>query len=123
MHAHIHLVLLPISQGEQNGEEGYFFQGDIRLMPYDDPYDLYNQIHKRMAFDREGSGISNVEYISPRLWPDGRIPYRYASELRKFSFGCCLSGTDFVDRGKEGEGRREIRSVGGREGKREGGRK
>ena len=127
-------LFIYISQGEQNGEEGNFFQGDIRLMPYDDPYNLYNQIHKRMAFDREGSGVGDLEYISPRLWPYGRIPYRYSSELRE----CCTFwliiwhwfcgwGEGREKGGGEEEGRRE-KGVsedreGGRKEGREGGKK
>lgn len=74
---------------ERRGEEGRYFQGDIRLTPYDDPYDLYNKIFKRVApvpFDGEGSGVSedsiNSEAINARLWPRGRVPFTYSKTLR-----------------------------------------
>ena len=73
------------------GEEGKFFQGDIRLTATSDPYDLYSDLYrrvfKRMAFDREGSGMSedmlNSTSLSAQLWPGGRIPFVIDGSLRK----------------------------------------
>lgn len=68
------------------GEEGNYFQGDIRLLPSDDPYDLYRTVFKRMAFDGSGEIDLDVDSLSARLWPDARIPYRFASHLSKCIF-------------------------------------
>ena len=65
-----------------DGEEGNYFQGDIRLLPTDDPYNLYKSVFKRAAFDQEGSGI-DLDSLDPRKWPDGRIPYVFPLSLCK----------------------------------------
>lgn len=39
-----------------------------------------------MAFDIEGSGSSmelNIDTLSSRLWPGGRVPYRFELHLSK----------------------------------------
>lgn len=87
----LHLLIFLFSLIDKaKGEEGPYFQGDIKLMPDDDPYNLYNRVFKRVApvpFDGEGSGVSedfiNSNAISTRLWPKGHIPFKYSSTLRK----------------------------------------
>ena len=76
IHTHTHTL------SHTDGEEGTYFQGDIRLLPTDDPYDLYNTVFKRAAFDQSGSGI-DLDALDPRKWPDGRIPYVFPMHLGK----------------------------------------
>ena len=64
-----------------SGEEGDYFQGDIKLKPNDDPYDLYQNVFKRMAFDGSGELDLEIDSLSARLWPNARIPYRFDSRL------------------------------------------
>jgi hypothetical protein len=82
----------PEPEVEREGDEGRdstgedqddYFQGDIRLMPFDDPYNLYRTVFKRMAFDREGSGMADVDLssITSRLWPSGLIPFRFDQDI------------------------------------------
>lgn len=85
------MILLFSLIDERKGEEGQYFQGDIRLTPDDDPYDLYSRLFKRIApvpFDGEGSGVSedsiNSEAINTRLWPNARVPFTYSRTIRKF---------------------------------------
>ena len=82
----------PLSAGAEQsmGEEGPFFQGDIRLTP-DDGYDLYSSIFRgapspsrSVTFDVEGSGHSGEPAAtngSQRLWPGGVVPYTVDSVL------------------------------------------
>ena len=75
-----------LSRTDSTGEDqDDYFQGDIRLMPFDDPYNLYRTVFKRMAFDREGSGMADVDLssITSRLWPSGLIPFRFDQDICK----------------------------------------
>ena len=75
-----------LSRTDSTGEDqDDYFQGDIRLMPFDDPYNLYRTVFKRMAFDREGSGMADVDLssITSRLWPSGIIPFRFDQDTCK----------------------------------------
>ena len=79
------MTLFLCSRTDAVGEEGQYFQGDIRLLPADDPYDLYQTVFKRMAFDRPGSGDMELDSnnLTARLWPNARVPYRFDTGLSK----------------------------------------
>ena len=77
------------------GEEGDLFEGDIRLRPGEDPYDIlraYRHRAKRTIMQDSGQdedpNLLN-ETTTPgnsRLWPDNIVPFKYKPELG-MSFG------------------------------------
>lgn len=86
------------------GEEGDLFEGDIRLRPGEDPYDIlraYRHRAKRTIMQDSGQdedpNLLN-ETTTPgnsRLWPGNIIPFKYKPELG-MSFGdtrLCASTT------------------------------
>ena len=77
------------------GEEGDLFEGDIRLQPGEDPYNIlhvYRHRAKRMVMQDEGQegdpNLLNETTTSEnsRLWPGNIIPFKYKPELG-MSFG------------------------------------
>lgn len=75
------------------GEEGEFFQGDIRLRPGEDPYNIFridrSRQKKQVRFHGEESSgdlpEDAYEMAVIRVWPDNRIPYKFENDLRKFT--------------------------------------
>ena len=75
---------------------GIFFEGDIRLKPGEDPYNIFhrwmqprtvrspmpNQIPLTPS-PEVGSG-EDIEFESARLWPGKRIPYKWYKDLGKY---------------------------------------
>lgn len=77
------------------GEEGDLFEGDIRLRPGEDPYDIlhaYRHRAKRMIMQDSGQDEDpnllneTTTSVNSRLWPDNIIPFKYKPELG-MSFG------------------------------------
>ena len=74
------------------GEEGVFFEGDIRLKPGEDPYNILHSYRHRVSnrdvilTDEAGSGdhpTSDLDFTSLRTWPSHRIPFDYKPSLCK----------------------------------------
>ena len=88
-------ILPPLAPIHTAGEEGEYFEGDIRLKPGEDPYGIFqtyrHRISKRTVKDvnedilSDGSGLGPLpaEYYSQRVWPNRRIPYAFRPHLRK----------------------------------------
>ena len=72
------------------GEEGDLFEGDIRLRPGEDPYNILHvyrhRIKRRIMQDSGQDDDPNLQNeTSPpensRLWPDNIIPFKYKPSL------------------------------------------
>ena len=68
LHAHTHAI--PLAPIHTAGEEGDYFEGN---MVADDD----------VILDGSASGPLPAEYYSQRVWPNGRIPYRFKPSLGK----------------------------------------
>ena len=63
------------------GEEGHFFEGDIRLLDV-------SKVEKRGIIMMQESGVTGLNEASPsdvsgNLWPDGIVYYTYDENIRK----------------------------------------
>lgn len=89
------LRLCSCKSSSGTGEEGDLFEGDIRLRPGEDPYDIlraYRHRAKRTIMQDSGQdedpNLLN-ETTTPgnsRLWPNNIVPFKYKPELG-MSFG------------------------------------
>ena len=75
---------------ETGGEEGSFFEGDIRLAPTDDPYNNRRKLFKvkRMTEGKTttvspSSGDGELEPLGEHTWPDRIIPFMFPPTLCK----------------------------------------
>ena len=79
------------------GEEGDRFEGDIRLRPGEDPYDiLHSYSYRRRVVKRKimrDSVQDNSDNSPPgdgvhssRLWPNNIVPFKYKDDLGEHMF-------------------------------------
>ena len=61
-------------------EEGDYFEGDIRLRPGEDPYNIFY----RWLLPRTARSLETSNMMSSRVWPGGRIPYKFHRDLGEY---------------------------------------
>lgn len=76
-----------VSVNLTGGEESRFFEGDIRLLPEEDPYNSRKRSYKskRMTEDKimTSSGDDSLGPTAEKTWPGGIVPYMFEQTLCK----------------------------------------